>query len=112
MKTASARGTRVAEALEAGEAKPPGAQALDLVEFLLSVVEAGEHRLGVGDQRPAGVGEPGRSGTALEQPDSDLALERGDLLADGWLGVVERLGGRGDRSPRCDLCQRAQPAQI
>ena len=43
---------------EAGEPQPAPAQAGDLAQFLLRLFQACEHRLGVGQEGMAGVGEP------------------------------------------------------
>jgi hypothetical protein len=51
----------------------------------------------------AGGGQLRTVTRSLEQRDADLALENRDLLAHGGLREVERIGGRGKRSPRDHL---------
>ena len=49
---------------------------------------------------------------AIDQLHADLLLEPRDLLRDGGLGVVERLGGGGEGASQRDLAQDAQQAEI
>ena len=71
---------------EAGEPQPATSQAGDLSQFLLRLIQTGEHRLGVPHEGTAGVGEADGTHATLDQPGPGLALEGGDLLADRRLG--------------------------
>ena len=69
----------------------------------LRVGEAREDRVGVADERAAGIGEPDPAGRAVDERRARLALERGDLLGDGRLGVGEGIGGGGEGAALGDL---------
>ena len=60
---------------------------------------------------PTSVGH-GTAGAAVEQPDAELALERGDLLGDGRLGQGERLGRARERVAVRDLAEGEHPARV
>ena len=75
-----ARHERGARALEAGEPQAAAAQARQRREIVLRALDAGEDRVGVRDQRPAGVGEPHPARPALEEGGADLTFQRRDLL--------------------------------
>ena len=57
-------------------------------------------------------GEPDAARLALDQLHADLLLEPRDLLRDGGLGVVERLGGGGEGASQRDLAQDSQQSEI
>jgi hypothetical protein len=49
---------------------------------------------------------------AVDQARPDVALEPGDLLRDGGLGVGERGGGGGEGSAQSDLPEDPQQADV
>ena len=106
------RQQRGRRAEEGDDAQVPAAQPGDGLELALGGVEAGEDRLGVGDERGAGVGQSHAARAALDELRAGLALESGDLLRDRRLGVGERLGRGGERAARGDLAQDPQALHI
>ena len=88
---------RLGRGLERGHAQAAGDDAREPGQVRLGDLELRQHRLGVGDERARGVGQPDAAAVALEQRDPDLALERGELLRDRRRRERERLGGRRDR---------------
>jgi hypothetical protein len=101
-----------AGALERGEAQAPASQPRDRRQLVLGVLDAGQDRVGVGDQRRARLGEPDTARVALEQRGARLALQRRHLLADGGLREGQRLGRRGEGTPPGDLAQDVEPAYV
>ena len=79
-----------------------------------SGVEAGDDRLGVSQQQRARFGQRhgARTARSLEQPLSDDAFERLDLLADGGLRVPERLRRAPERALPGDGLQGGQVAEL
>ncbi len=75
-----ARHERGAGALEAGQAQAAAAQARQRGQVVLGALDAGKDRVGVRDQRAAGVGEPHAARPALEQGGADLTFQRRHLL--------------------------------
>ena len=63
-------------------------------------------------ERATGVGQSHAARAALDQLRADLALERGDVLADRGLREVEGLGGGGEGAARSDLAQHAHAADV
>ena len=98
--------------LEGGDSAPPrdpprrGGQ--------LGLCELGplEQRRRVADQDERGVGEADAAAGRLEQRHARLALEHRELLGDGRGRELQRVGDRGDRPPRVQLVEQAQPAEI
>ena len=68
--------------------------------------------LGVPDEDQRGVREAYAAARALQQRDTGLALEHGQLLGDGGRREAERIGDRGDRAARVELVQQAQPPEV
>ncbi len=97
---------------EGGEADPAGAQPGQLVEFGVHGFDLREDRLGAVHQQPAGLGEPDAAPHPLQQRYADLGLQFGELMAHRRLGVVQRLGGRRDRTFAGDGHQYTQPTQV
>jgi hypothetical protein len=56
----------------------------------------------VPDQRQAMLGQAHAAGPSLEEVEPELALERADVLAHGWLREVEMTGGLADTSDARD----------
>jgi hypothetical protein len=89
---------------EAGQPQPATPQAGDLAEFLLGLVQACEHRLGVRQEGAAGVGEACRSHTpdSVREGMARLAEELGQVgrtpesfpvaIATAWLYVTNDNG--------------------
>ena len=99
-------------AREGGQPQAAAAQAGDGLQLGLGVGQAGEDRVGVLDQRAAGVGQAHPARVALHEGRAGLALEGGDLLRDRRLGVGQRVGGGGERPARGDLSQHAHSPDI
>ena len=74
--------------------------------------EAVGDRVGVGEQQRARLGRRRAAGTALEQLQAELALERGDLLGDRRLRQRQRLAGARERPLMGDLAERQEPPRI
>ena len=112
-KRAIASGMIVAPALgNAARRRRPAAQAGDRLELGLGVGQPREDRVGVLDERAAGVGQAHAARVALDEAGAGLALERGDLLGDGGLRVGERVGRGGERPALGDLAQHAHAANV
>ena len=75
-----ARNQRGAGALEGGEPQAAAAEARERREIVLRALDARQDRVGVRDQRPAGVREPDAARSALEEGGADLTFQRRDLL--------------------------------
>lgn len=75
-------------------------------------VKTSEHFLGACGKEVPSVGEPDATAYALEQTCSGFGLEPGQMLAHGWLGVVEGFGGLGDRSVSGDGGQDPQSSDV
>ena len=99
-------------ARERGQPQAPAAEARDGLELGLGVGQPGEDRVGVLDERAAGVGQADAARVALDEAGPGLALERGDLLGDGRLGVGEGVGGGGEGAALGDLSEHAHAADI
>ena len=97
---------------KAGEPQPATSQAGDLAQFLLRLIQTGEHRLGVDHEGTAGVGEADGTHAPLDQPGPGLALEGGDLLADRRLGERQRLGRGRERAAGGDLPQHLETTRV
>lgn len=106
------RHDRGARGREGRQAQPTATQAGDRVELGLGVVEAGEDRVGVGDERAAGLRERDAPGPAIDETRAGLLLERGDLLRHRALRVSERFCRRGERPVGGDFSEHAEPADI
>ncbi len=103
---------RGAGALEAGQPQATAAQARDRGQLLLGGLDAGEDRIRVLAEGATGVGESYAARAALDELRADLALERGDVLADRGLREVERLGGGGEGAAGGHLAQDAHTTDV
>jgi hypothetical protein len=56
--------------------------------------------------------EPDASADPLDEAGAGLGFQPGQMVADGWLGVVQVLGGLGDRAVRGDRREDPQPHDI
>ena len=106
------RHDRAPGARERAQAQAPAAQAGDRLELGLGVGQAREDHVGVGDERPAGLGEVDPARAALDELGARLALQGRDLLGDRGLRVVQRVGGGGERTPAGDLAQDPHAADV
>jgi len=97
---------------ERGEPQPPGAQPGEDREFVLRRVEAADHLDGPLGEQPSRVGEPDAAPRPLDELGARLRLQPRQVVADRRLGVVERVGGRGDRPVPGDGHQDAEPRYI
>ena len=97
------RGSFSAAAEALSFTQPAATQPRDGLELGLGIRETREDHVGVTDERATRLGEPDAARGAVHEPRPGLALEGGDLLADGRLGVGERLGGGGEGAARRDL---------
>ena len=66
----------------------------------------------VAQERGAGVGQADAARVALDEERARLALERGDLLGHGRLGVGERFRCGGEGALLCHGAQHAEAANI
>ena len=89
-----------ADALEGADAERARLALAKCGQVGLRRVQARDDRLGMAEEQASGLGERdgARPAWALEEPLSDDALQRLDLLADGRLRVTERLGGPAERA--------------
>ena len=78
----------------------------------LGMLGLGQDRLGVDQERAAGVGQADAARMAHEQRRVDLALERADLLAERRLLDVQLLGRAGDVALMRDGDEVAEMAQF
>jgi hypothetical protein len=97
---------------ERGEPEPPGAQPGEDREFVLRRVEAADHLDGPLGEQPSRVGEPDAAPGPLDELGPRLRLQPRQVMADRRLGVVQRVGGRGDRPVPGDGHQNAEPRDI
>ena len=88
------------------------AQAGDRLKLALGDRLLGDNRVGVTEQRLAGVGESDPAGRAIEQRHAGAALECRHLLGDRRLRVGECLGGGRERAEPGDLAEDLQVAQL
>lgn len=105
-------GDRGAGAREGSEAQAAAAQARERLELGLGVGEPRQDHVGVADEHVAGLGEPDAAGVALDERRGRLALESGDLLGDGRLREVQRIGGGGEGSAGGNLSENLQSADF
>ena len=87
-------------------------RARELGDLAVRLGEPVGDRVGVRQQQGARLGHRRTAGAAVQQPDAELALERGDLLRDGGLGQRERLGRARERAAPCDLAEGEQAAWV
>ena len=78
----------------------------------LGALDAGEQRLGVGDEHERGIGEPQPAPRGLEQRRARLALQHAELLRHRRRAVRQRLRHRADRPAAVQLVQQAKPAEV
>ena len=76
----------------------PPASSRTSVDRLARPGERCEHALGLGTERAAGLGEDDPAADADEQLDSELGLERANLLRERGLGEVELARGTAERA--------------
>ena len=88
--------------LEAGDPDAAGAQAHHRGQFRGGGVDPADDLGGAAGQVLALRGEPDAPADPLDQPGPGLGLQLGQMMADGGLGVVQLLGGLGDRAVRGD----------
>ena len=87
------------------------AQVAQVLDRGLGLLRQPEQALGVVAQQPAGVGQGGVLGGAVEQALADALLEPADRLADGRLGAVQ-LHGRPGEAPLGGNLQKPKFAQF
>ena len=92
------------------EGHPPAPQLAQAAEHLAGPLDLGEDAPGVRQQRLAGLGQADAARAPMKQPQANLALQGGDLLADGWLDEMERLGGARHASKLGDALEARQLA--
>jgi hypothetical protein len=97
---------------ERGEPQPPGAQPGEDRELVLRRVEAADHLGGPLGEQPSRVGEPDATPGPLHELGARLRLKPRQVMADRRLGVVQRVGRRGDRPVPGDGHQHAEPRYI
>ena len=100
-----------ADSKAASRRRPPRRPAIASSSASASA-EAGEDRVGVADERLAGLGQADAARVALDERAAGLALERGDLLRDGGLREGEGLGGGAERAADRDLSEHAHAADV
>ena len=71
-----------------------------------------EDLFGDGEQAPAGLGDRDRPRRPLEQRHPEIALEAGDLMADGRLGHVQPFGGAGEAEVPADRHECGELSQL
>ena len=98
--------------LEDRDPHPPARRAAVGVQFGLGPLEGGEHLVGTGDQRAAGVGQPQSPARRFGERQADLALQRAQLLRNRRRRAVQRPRGRRHAPAVGELAQRAQATQI
>jgi hypothetical protein len=103
-----------ADRLEDADAEWAGGAFRERGHVRLGGVELRHDRVGVPEKQAAGVGEVDGSGPArpLDEPLADLALEVGDLLAHGRLGVAEVARGPAERARSSDRLEGGDVAQL
>ena len=103
------RGERAGERADP-QRRPHGAGQLG--DLRVGLGEPAGDRIGVREQQRARLGHRRAAGPAVEQPDAQLALERGDLLGDRGLRQGERLGRARERAAPGDLAEGEQAAGV
>jgi len=95
-----------------GQPQPPGPQPGEHRELILRCVKPADY-LGspLGEQSPR-VGEPDAAPSPLDELGTRLRLQPGQMVTDRRLGVVQRVGRRGDRPVPGDGHQHAEPRYI
>ncbi len=83
---------------EAGQAYPAGRQPDVPRQLGVRRVDPADDLGGAVREQPTGLGQPDAAADPLEQLGAGLGLEPGEVVADGGLGVVQLLGGLGDRA--------------
>ncbi len=84
----------------------------ELGDLGVGLAEPVGDRVGVREQQRARLGDRRAARPAVEQPDAELALERGDLLGDGRLRQRERLGRAREGAAPGDLAEGEQAAWV
>jgi len=82
--------------LEAGDPDPAGSQAHHRGQFRGGGVDPADDLRGAAGQVLAFGCEPDAPADPLDEPGAGLGFQPGQMVADGWLGVVQVLGGLGD----------------
>jgi len=92
--------------------QPPRPQAGEHRELVLRRVQAAEHLDGPLGEQPPRIGQPDAAPGPLDELRAGLRLKPGEVMTDRRLRVVQRVGGRGDRSVPGHGDQHAQPRHI
>ena len=91
------RDQRAHDRVEAGQPDPSGVQPGQGGQFRRRRVDPADDLGCPVGQQAAGRGEPDPAADPLDQLGTELRLQPGQLMADRRLGVLQLLGGRGDR---------------
>jgi len=97
---------------EGGQPEPPGAHSAVGRELVLGCVEAADDLGGALGEQPPGIGEPDAPSGPLDELRAGLGLETRQVVADGGLGVVQRVRGRGHRAMPGHGDQHAEPGYV
>jgi len=107
-----ARHDRAERGRERGQSQPPRPQARIGGELIFRGVQPPDDLAGPLGEQPPGVGEPDAPAGLLDELGPRLRLQPREVVADGWLGVVQRVRGRSDRAMPRDCHEDAQPGNI
>jgi hypothetical protein len=98
--------------LEACDPDPAGSQAHHRGQFRGGALDPPDDLSGAAGQLLTLGREPDAPADPLHEPSAGLGLQPGQVMADGWLRVVQVLGGLGDRAVRGDRREDPQPHHI
>jgi hypothetical protein len=98
--------------LEAGDPDPAGVQPHHRGQLRGGGVDPADDLGGTAGQMRTLRGEPDAAADPLHEPGPGLGLQPGQMMADRGLGVVQVLGGLGDRALRGDRRENPEPQDV
>jgi hypothetical protein len=106
------RDQRAQRGRERGESHPAASEPDVRSQLSLGGVQPADDLLGALGQQLARLRQSDTAPDALQELGAGLRLKPGDVMTDGWLRVVQRTGGGGNRAVARDRDQHPQPGHI
>src|SRR5690606_24742080 len=101
-----------ADVVAGGEVEVTGDGRVEVAQGAARVLHLAQDASCARQQRASGFGQRDLAADAVEQPSSQVLLQRGDALAHRRLGEVQPLAGRGEAAALCDGQECLQAGQF